>query len=78
MVNAGQARMELLRAGFGVVVEEADRSEQLPDDAPDRNSTWWASLTSKDSGEIAHKHYGGGTTPDEAVVRAWDRYQRES
>jgi hypothetical protein len=77
MVNAGQARMELLRAGFGVVVEEADLSDRLPEGAPNRDSTWWASLTSQSSGEIAHKHYGGGTNPDEAVVRAWERYQQE-
>lgn len=77
VVNAGQARMELLRAGYGVVVEEADASEDLPDDHPDRQATWLASLTDKSTGEIAEKHYGRGATPDDAVARAWERYQEE-
>lgn len=77
VVNAGQARMELLRAGYGVVVEEADVSGQPPDDHPDRPATWLASLTDKSSGEIAQKHYGRGATPDEAVASAWDRYRTD-
>lgn len=74
VTNAAEARKQLLRQGHGVVVEEADLSEELPEDREDRDRRWWASLTDIRSGEVVERYYGGGTTPDEAVVRAWERY----
>lgn len=68
--------------GFKVVVSDHDYSEDI------RRSRWRrrAGLTNNDhvwvdlmtaNGALAHPAYGSGSTPDQAMERARERYEQE-
>lgn len=76
-----RSRAWFVERGFRVTVSETDYSEQVRRSprgrkTPSRNHHVWVDLLSAE-GRLIQGGYGSGDTPDDAMIRALERYQQE-